>query len=72
MVAPPDEAPGSWAGAPTAVLDGDDVVLAYRLRTAVDRGYANVVARSPDGVTFGTVAVLGRERFGGESLERPR
>jgi hypothetical protein len=35
------------------------------------RGYANVVARSADGVSFATVATITKERFGAESLERP-
>ncbi len=47
--------------------------LAYRLRRPLGagRGYANVVARSEDGVEFETVTVLDREEFGSDSLERP-
>jgi hypothetical protein len=47
--------------------------LAYRLRRPLGagRGYANVVARSDDGETFETVAVLTREVFQCDSLERP-
>ncbi|MDX6203533.1 MAG: hypothetical protein QOJ83_3033 [Frankiales bacterium] len=73
VVAPEAGGPGSWAGAPCALqLDGV-IYLAYRLRRPVGhgRGYANVVARSSDGVTFTTVAVVGKDTFGGESLERP-
>lgn len=47
--------------------------LAYRLRRPIGegRGYANVVARSSDGVHFTTVSEVSKERFGGASLERP-
>ena len=75
MVVPaPGEGPGYWAGGPSAALDGDGTFwLAYRLRRpfGAGRGYANVVARSGDGVEFETVTELGREEFGCESLERP-
>ncbi|MET7392693.1 hypothetical protein ABZS66_04265 [Dactylosporangium sp. NPDC005572] len=72
-VEPPSTGPGTWAGAPSALRHGDDVFLAYRLRRPIGegRGYANVVARSGDGVGFTTVAEVGKERFGGASLERP-
>ena len=52
---------------------GEDIYLAYRLRRPVGqgRGYANVVARSADGVRFTTVATVGKDAFGAESLERP-
>jgi hypothetical protein len=73
VVAPPDDRPGSWAGAPCAVSADGAVWLAYRLRHPVDegRGFANVVARSRDGLAFETVTVVGKEAFGAESLERP-
>jgi hypothetical protein len=47
--------------------------MAYRLRRPVGegRGFANVVARSEDGVDFETVAVLDRGDFDCDSLERP-
>ncbi len=70
----PGEGKGYWAGSPSAVLTEDGIYyLAYRLRRplGVGRGYANVVARSEDGVHFETVAVLHREDFGCDSLERP-
>jgi hypothetical protein len=65
--------PGSWAGAPTALLHEGVFWLAYRLRRPVGqgRGYANVIARSDDGVRFEQVALIHKETFGGESLERP-
>jgi hypothetical protein len=73
VVEPERAGPGSWAGAPSAVRADREVFLAYRLRRPVGqgRGYANVVARSDDGVHFSTVAVLDRGTFGGDSLERP-
>ncbi|RKS77915.1 hypothetical protein CLV35_1618 [Motilibacter peucedani] len=73
VVRPPSPGPGSWAGGPSAVVHEGEVHLAYRLRRPVGegRGYRNVVARSRDGVQLETVAVLERDAFGGESLERP-
>jgi hypothetical protein len=55
------------------VVHDGRIWLAYRLRRPVGegRGYANVIAVSDDGVRFTTVAVLERDTFGGESLERP-
>ncbi|WP_432829794.1 hypothetical protein [Dactylosporangium sp. CA-092794] len=73
VVEPPATGPGTWAGAPSALRAGDEVYLAYRLRRPIGegRGYANVVARSRDGVSFTPVTEVGKERFGGASLERP-
>ena len=73
VVEPERAGPGSWAGAPSAVAADGAIFLAYRLRRPVGqgRGYANVVARSEDGEHFSTVAVLDRDAFGGDSLERP-
>jgi hypothetical protein len=73
VVGPPSAEHGSWAGAPSALFLDGSYWLAYRLRRPVGqgRGFANVVARSVDGVTFETVAVLHKEMFGAESLERP-
>src|SRR5918997_5878781 len=69
----PGDGPGHWAGGPSAVLADGTVYLAYRLRHPVGagRGYAVVIARSPDGVTFERVAELARDDFGAESVERP-
>jgi hypothetical protein len=56
------------------VLDDDGTFwLAYRLRRphGDGRGYANVIARSSDGVEFETVDVLHRDDFDCDSLERP-
>jgi hypothetical protein len=72
-VAVPAPAPGqgNWAGAPSAALAGDGgVVLAYRVRTAAERGAAVVIAAG-DGERLSPVAELAKERFGAESLERP-
>jgi hypothetical protein len=74
VVAAPGYGPGYWAGGPSAVLAEDGTYwLAYRLRRPLrtGRGYANVIARSDDGVSFETVAVLDREEFDCDSLERP-
>jgi hypothetical protein len=74
VVDPPGDGPGFWAGGPSAVRASDGIIwLAYRLRRphGDGRGYANVIARSSDGVTFETVDVLERDRFSCESLERP-
>src|SRR4029079_7431686 len=69
----PGSGPGFWAGGPSAVADGSGFVLAYRLRRPVGdgRGWANVIARSEDGVHLETVCVLRREDFDCDSLERP-
>ena len=73
VLAPADPGPGSWVGAPSAVRDGDDLLLAYRLRRPVGegRGYANVVARWTADSTPQTLAVIRREDHAAESLERP-
>jgi hypothetical protein len=72
-IAPPGAEPGTWSGAPSAVADGDEIVLAYRLRKPVDqgRGYAVAIARSADGVRFETVGMITKESMDCESLERP-
>ena len=73
VVPAPGAGPGSWAGAPSAVLADGEICLAYRVRRPVDegRGVGVVVARSEDGIAFETVVTLDRERFGAASLERP-
>ncbi|RJK96127.1 hypothetical protein D5H78_10235 [Vallicoccus soli] len=73
VAAPPGPGPGYWAGGPSAVLHEGTWWLAYRLRRPVDRGrgYANVVARSDDGVRFIEVARVTSEDLGAASLERP-
>jgi hypothetical protein len=74
VVEAPGEGRGYWAGAPSAALAADGIYwLAYRLRRPIGggRGYANVVARSPDGERFETVLMLGRDQFDSDSLERP-
>ena len=65
--------PRGVGGGPCALRVGEDIYLAYRLRRPVGqgRGYANVVARSADGVRFTTVATIGKDALGAESLERP-
>ena len=73
VLEPEDPRPGSWAGGPSAQLVDGVVWLAYRLRRPVGegRGFANVVARSEDGVRFEPVVAVGKDAFGAESLERP-
>lgn len=73
VVGPTSRGPGNWAGAPSAVCVDNVVWLAYRLRRPVGggRGYANVIARSEDGVRFEEVARLTSDEFGAASLERP-
>jgi hypothetical protein len=72
-VEPPGSGPGFWAGGPSVALVDGTFWLAYRLRRPVDqgRGFANVVARSSDGVRFETVASVSSDQFGAASLERP-
>lgn len=73
VVDPPGEGVGFWAGGPSAVHQDGTFWLAYRLRRPVTegRGYANVVARSEDGVAFTEVARVTSEQFACASLERP-
>lgn len=72
-ISAPGDGPGFWSGGPSALYSAGAWWLAYRLRRPVDRGrgYANVVARSEDGVTFETVSTVTNEPFGSASLERP-
>jgi hypothetical protein len=61
----------SWVGSPSAVLVGDEIVIAYRLREPGRRGYAVEVARSADGVHFQALVSISKEQMDCESLERP-
>lgn len=72
-VAAPGDGPGYWAGAPSAVYAEGVYYLAYRLRRPVGsgRGYANVIARSDDGLRFEPICTLDRDDFDADSLERP-
>src|SRR3954447_2617498 len=72
-IAPPGDGAGYWSGGPSAQLVDGVFYLAYRLRRPVGegRGYANVVARSEDGVHFEPVLELHKQQFDSESLERP-
>jgi hypothetical protein len=73
VVAPaPGEGPGYWAGASCAVLaESGGYVIGYRVRNGHDGVDQNVIARSSDGETFTTVAVLEQNQFGAQWLERP-
>jgi hypothetical protein len=68
----PGRGVGFWAGSSSAALDDDGAfVIAYRVRTGERGRGSNVVARSEDGEHYTTVAEIGQERFGAQSLERP-
>ncbi len=72
VVPAPAPGPGNWVGASSAALDDDGgFVIAYRIRTADQRGSQLVIARSRDGVGLTTVGQLDKLQFGAESLERP-
>jgi hypothetical protein len=73
VVAAPEPGEGHWAGGPSAVYADGAFWLAYRLRRPVGdgRGFANVVARSDDGVHFEPVVRLESTDYGVDSLERP-
>ncbi|MQY09328.1 glycoside hydrolase family protein [Actinomadura macrotermitis] len=73
VVRPPHDGPGHWAGAPSALVADGVTYLAYRLRRPLGegRGYAVVVAASPDGERFETLAVIDKDPAVTESLERP-
>ena len=71
-IEPPTDEPGAWSGAPSALLVNGVTWVAYRpRRPGAARGYANVLARSENGVSFETVFELDKKRFGAMSLERP-
>ena len=68
----PGDGPGYWAGASSAALDEDGgLVVGYRVRNGHDGIDQTVIARSPDGETFTTVATLDQSRFGAQWMERP-
>lgn len=68
----PGSGTGFWAGSSSAALDDDgSFVIAYRVRAGERGRGSNVVARSEDGEHYTTVAEIGQERFGAQSLERP-
>jgi hypothetical protein len=67
----PERGSGGWAGSPSAIVVAGEIYLAYRLRTADQRGYAVQVAKSADGVQVQPLVTLTKEQFGAESLERP-
>jgi hypothetical protein len=73
VVPAPEDGPGNWAGAASAVLVDGTFWLTYRVRRPLTdgRGVAVVVARSQDGVRFETVCEVPREAFACESFERP-
>ncbi len=71
IMASPEAGGDNWIGSPSAILVGDEIYLAYRLRAAGRRGYAVEVAKSRDGVHFTTLCSITQEQMDTESLERP-
>jgi hypothetical protein len=71
VVPAPGAGIGAWAGSPSVFLADGEIFLAYRMRTARDRGYAIEVARSADGVRFEPIITIGKDEMRAESLERP-
>ncbi len=69
----PGIGPGNEAGAPSVTFDNGIFWLVHRLRHPTDdgRGYANVLARSEDGLHFQTVGTISADDFGAASLGRP-
>ncbi|HEV7626343.1 MAG TPA: sialidase family protein, partial [Streptomyces sp.] len=66
----PGKGPQQWAGAPSSLCDADgSLVLAYRIRAGGED--CNVVARSVDGRTFTTLAVITSDSLGAMMVERP-
>ena len=72
VLEPPGTGEGFWAGAPSAMYDGEAGLfyLSYRLRRPGERGFATRVAKSPDGVHFTDVWSGPREAFDSPSIER--
>ena len=70
------EAPGRgyWVGAPSVLRHQGQVILTYRRRRPrgvdPDRGFANFVAVSEDGLRFRDVAMLEKGALGSTSIER--
>lgn len=73
VIPAPGSGPGNWAGAASAILVDGVFWLTWRNRRPLSdgRGVTVTVARSENGVDFETVAEVGRDQFGCESLERP-
>lgn len=68
----PGRGPGWWAGASCAAIDPDGgLAMAYRVRHGEDGRSQTVIARSDDGETFTTVAVLDADRFAARWMARP-
>jgi len=74
VIEPPGSGPGWWAGAPSALFDGDTkrYYLYYRLRKPREfgRGGECRVAASEDGVHFETIWSAQKDSFGSQSIER--
>jgi hypothetical protein len=72
-VGPDETGSGNWVGAPSALVCGGVIYLAYRRRRPLGegRGYAVTIARSADGEHFSPVQTITKEQVDAESLERP-
>jgi hypothetical protein len=68
VAAPARAEPGHWVGAPSALVAGGEIWLAYRERDPRRRGGRVVLAR---GSGSDPVLAVEQEMFGAESLERP-
>jgi hypothetical protein len=66
---------GNWIGAASALIHGDYIYLAYRVRHPVEKGRGNEVclARSPidNGIHFDVLCSIDKSEMDAESLERP-
>jgi hypothetical protein len=68
----PGTGPGNWAGAPSGAFSPEGALyVAYRVRSPGRRGAEVLIARLERDDGLRTLATLGKERFGAESLERP-
>jgi hypothetical protein len=70
LVAPPDDGPGHWAGAPGAFADTDAVYLVYRRRWPRPRRGGELLIARGDGESFTTIWRARREDFSSPSIER--
>jgi hypothetical protein len=67
---PPGDGAGHWAGAPGAFVDGDTILLVYRLRWPRPRRGGELRIARGDGSRFETVWRATREDFASMSIER--
>ncbi|MBM4438610.1 MAG: hypothetical protein FJ029_15615 [Actinobacteria bacterium] len=72
LLEPEKDAPGYWAGAPSAWVDEDGVYLSVRHRRPIGRGrgWKSTIYHTTDAVTFEEVWQCTSSHFGTESIER--